>query len=70
MKTEQAIEFLKNYQPMPSKQDLTEDRITRFDEVRQHLTQNPIMCEVTPMSSGGIPHSSVARLYTDAIGSH
>ena len=41
MDTETALDFLSRHQPLPSDEDLSEDLIRDYDEVRRHFLENP-----------------------------
>jgi hypothetical protein len=42
MSIEEAMEFLKNHQPMPSDEDLTQEIIDKYDEVRKLFLANRV----------------------------
>ena len=41
MDTETALSFLRSNQPLPPDDELTEELITQYDEVRKHFIQSP-----------------------------
>jgi len=41
MNEEEAIEFLRQHQPMPPDTELTEDLSTRYDEIREYCIAHP-----------------------------
>ena len=41
MDSDLALKFLKNHQPMPSDEDLSEDLIETYDEIREHFLITP-----------------------------
>lgn len=41
MNKEEAIEFLRRHQPMPPDSELTEDLITRYNEIREYCIAHP-----------------------------
>jgi HEAT repeats len=41
MDTESALNFLRSNQPLPPDNELTEELITQYDEVRKHFIQSP-----------------------------
>jgi hypothetical protein len=41
MNSEEALDFLREHQPMPPEEELSEELITRFDEARRALERDP-----------------------------
>ncbi|MEW6159490.1 MAG: HEAT repeat domain-containing protein [Verrucomicrobiota bacterium] len=41
MTTDEALEFLRSYQPLPPTREIGEDLLRRFDEVRKHFLAHP-----------------------------
>ena len=41
MKTDEALQFLRSHQPLPSTRIISEDMLKRFDEVRKHFAAHP-----------------------------
>ncbi len=62
MDTEEALAFLAEHQPMPSDEDLTQDLIERYDEVRElFLTQDDARC--VPLFLGSFGEGSGWGIY-------
>ncbi len=41
MKYEEAIEFLRANQPLPTDDNISQNQIDTFDEIRKYVTENP-----------------------------
>lgn len=41
MSTDEALQFLRQYQPLPPTRTITQELLRRFDEVRKHFTAHP-----------------------------
>ncbi|CVK17238.1 hypothetical protein Ga0061079_1293 [Apibacter mensalis] len=69
MTQEEALNFLKEHQPMPKDEDLSEELIRKYDEVRQFFLQNSNK-ECVPLflnSFGYIDGLGVYQLVEDVI---
>ena len=69
MRQEEALNFLKEHQPMPADEDLSEELIKEYDEVRRFFLHNKIT-ECIPLflnSFGYIDGMGVYQLVEDVI---
>jgi hypothetical protein len=41
MTREEALEFLRSHQPMPPESEISDELVSRYNEVRQHFVDNP-----------------------------
>jgi hypothetical protein len=72
MTTDEALQFLRSYQPLPPTRQISDDLLKRFDEVRKHFATHPDNRSVPLLlnSFGEGDGHGVYQLVEDAILAH